>query len=227
MSLSASDSIARVIQHECVGAPTYLDVLPGDVLQYCLMPFLGWEDRIHVNMLTPVGDRTPPKKIPKERIIAHHILICTKKLVPLAEKANCLQRSRDHYRLYGRRGGPSLCKVVEGIVTFLQALVQPHNAILFQHNSSFRETAIEKVAEFSHPANIAKIPRIYLREQLADVIQKLTEMLAKYPFVNPINSQRYLSSTVWQNEIAILNKWWVPGKGVVGRYQGDIYTETE
>ena len=220
-------SLTKVIHHECVGAPNYLDVLPGDVLQYCLMPFLGWEDRIHVNMLTPVGDRTPPNKISKERIIAHQILICTKKLVPLAEKANCIQRSRDHYRVYGRRGGPSLTKVIEGIVTFLQALVQPQNAVLFQHNSSFRETAIEKVAEFSDPANIAKIPRIYLREKLANVIQKLTEMLAKYPFVNLINSQRYLSSTVWQNETAVLNEWWVPGKGVVGRYQGDIYTEKE
>jgi hypothetical protein len=220
-------SLTKVIHHECVGAPNYLDVLPGDVLQYCLMPFLGWEDRIHVNMLTPVGDRTPPNKISKERIIAHQILICTKKLVPLAEKANCLQRSRDHYRVYGRRGGPSLTKVIEGIVTFLQALVQPQNAVLFQHNSSFRETAIEKVAEFSDPANIAKIPRIYLREKLANVIQKLTEMLAKYPFVNLINSQRYLSSTVWQNETAVLNEWWVPEKGVVGRYQGDIYTEIE
>jgi len=220
-------SLLSEIQHECVGAPNYLDVLPGDVLQYCLMPFLGWEDRIHVNMLTPVGDRTPPNKIPKERIIAHQILICTKKLVPLAEKANSLQRLRDHYRVYGRRGGPSLTKVIEGIVTFLQALVQPQNAVLFQHNSSFRETAIEKVAEFSEPANITKIPRIYLREKLANVIQKLTEMLAKYPFVNLINSQRYLSSTVWQNETAVLNEWWVPGKGVVGRYQGDIYTEME
>ena len=28
----------------------------------------------------------------------------------------------------------------------------------------------------------------------------------KYPFVNPIKSQRYLSSTVWQNEISILKE---------------------
>lgn len=220
-------SVLSVIHHECVGAPTYLDVLPGDVLQYCLMPFLGWEDRIHVNMLTPVGDRTLPNKIPKERIIAHQILICTKKLMPLAEKANCLQMLRDHYLVYGRRGGPSLTKVVEGVVTFLQSLVQPQNAVLFQHNTSFRETVIEKVAEFSDPVNIAQIPRIYLREKLADVIQKLTEMLATYPFIKVVQAQRYLSASVTQNETAVLNEWWVPGKGVVGRYQGDIYTETE
>ena len=220
-------SLARVIQHECVGAPTYLDVLPGDVLQYCIMPFLGWEDRIHLNMLTPAGDRTPPNKIPKERIIANQMLICTKMLTPLADNANCLQTLRNHYRGQDLRGGPSLTKVVEKIIIFLEALVKPQNAVLFQHNSQFRGVATDKVTEFSDPVNISKIPRIYLREKLADVVQKLTEMLATYPFIKVVKSQRYLSATVTQNETAILNEWWVPGKGVVGRYQGDIYAEME
>ena len=219
--------LCRVIQHQCVGKPTYLDVLPGDVLQYCIMPFLGWEDRIHVNMLTPVGDRTPPNKIPEERIIAHHMLICTKKLTPLADKANYLQTLRNYYRSDNRRAGPTLTKVIEQIFIFLVALVQPQNAILFQYNSKFRSVATDKVTEFSDPINIAKIPRIYLREKLADLVQKLAEMLTLYPFIKEVQPKRYLSSTVWQNEIAVLNEWWVPGKGVVGRYQGDIYTEME
>ena len=74
---------------------------------------------------------------------------------------------------------------------------------------------------------IAKIPRIYLRIKMAESIQRLTEMLASYPFVKFIKSQRYLSAAVTQNETAVLNEWWVPGKGVVGRYQGDIYTQME
>ena len=220
-------SLCRVIQHQCVGNPTYLDVLPGDVLQYCIMPFLGWEDRIHVNMLTPVGDRTPPNKIPKERIIANQILICTLKLRRLADKSLTLQRIRNHYKSRGSKHGPSLTKVVEEIIKFLQSVLEPHNSLLVQYNSNYRDVVKDKIIEFSDPADIAKIPRIYLRIQMAETIQGMIEMLASFPFIEFIKPQRYLSAAVTQNETAVLNEWWVPGKGVVGRYQGDIYTEME
>ena len=92
---------------------------------------------------------------------------------------------------------------------------------------TFRDAISQKIVEFSDPVNILKIPRIYLREQMADVIQKLITMLESNPFIEQIAPKRFLSATVTQNEIAVLNEWWVPGVGVVGRYQGDIYTETE
>jgi hypothetical protein len=62
---------------------------------------------------------------------------------------------------------------------------------------------------------------------MAETIQGMTEMLASFPFIELIKPQRYLSAAVTQNETAVLNEWWVPGKGVVGRYQGDIYTQME
>jgi hypothetical protein len=221
------NSVANVIKHQCVGNPTYLDVLPGDVLQYCIMPFLGWEDRIHVNMLTPVGDRTPPNKIPKERIIANQILVSTQKLKRLAGICADLQILKVSHLSRGSKRGPSRTCIVQAIVNFLSSLLEPHNIVLFQYIPSFRDTAINKIVEFSDPANFATIPRIYLREQMTDIIHKLNELLAKNPFVKFITPQKYLSAPVTQNETAVLNEWWVPGKGVVGRYQGDIYTEME
>lgn len=220
-------TLFNVIQHQCVGKPTYLDVLPGDVLQYCIIPFLEWEDRIHVNMLTPAGDRTPPNKIPKDRIIGNQILICTQKLTRLAEKSATLQRIRNNHISRGNTHGPSLTKVTEEIIRFLESILEPHNVLLVQYNPNFRKAVSDKIIEFSDPAMIAKIPRIYLRIKMAETIQRLTEMLTSYPFVEFIKSQRYLSAAVTQNETAVLNEWWVPGKGVVGRYQGDIYTQME
>jgi len=220
-------ALCRVIQHKCVGNPTYLDVLPGDVLQYCIMPFLGWEDRIYVNMLTPAGDRTLPNRIPKERIIANQILISTLKLRRLADKSLTLQRIRNHHKSRGSKHGPSMTKVVEEIIKFLQSVLEPHNTLLVQYNPNYRDVVKDKIFEFSDPANIAKIPRIYLRIQMAKTIQGMTEMLASFPFIELIKPQRYLSAAVTQNETAVLNEWWVPGKGVVGRYQGDIYTQME
>ena len=220
-------SLYKVIQHKCVGQPTYLDVLPGDVLQYCIMPFLDWEDRIYVNMLTPAGDRTPPKKISMERIIANQLLVSTKRLTPIAEDIAILYQTRESFRARGKRGGPSQLRIVERMIRFLDILLEPHNILLVQYSMTFRDAISQKIVEFSDPVNILKIPRIYLREQMADVIQKLITMLESNPFIEQIVPKRFLSATVTQNEIAVLNEWWVPGVGVVGRYQGDIYTETE
>ena len=220
-------SLYKVIQHKCVGQPTYLDVLPGDVLQYCIMPFLDWEDRIYVNMLTPAGDRTPPKKISMERIIANQLLVSTKRLTPIAEDIAILYQTRESFRARGKRGGPSQLRIVERMIRFLDILLEPHNILLVQYSMTFRDAISQKIVEFSDPVNILKIPRIYLREQMADVIQKLITMLESNPFIEQIAPKRFLSATVTQNEIAVLNEWWVPGVGVVGRYQGDIYTETE
>ena len=220
-------SLASVIQHKCVGAPTYLDVLPGDVIQYCIMPFLGWEDRIHVNMLTPAGDRTLPNKISKERIIANQLMTSTQKLMLLIKKVFDLKLHRDNHLARGSKHGPSKTKFVQEIIHFLYYILEPQNSILVQYNSNFRNIVSSKIAEFSNPANIAQIPRIYLRKQMAEVVLKLTEMLTSLPYIQQITAARYLSATVWQNEIALLNEWWIPGIGVVRRYQGDIYMEME
>ena len=214
-------SLFSVIQHQCVGKPTYLDVLPGDVLRYCIIPFLGWEDRIHLNMLTPAGDRTPPNRIPKDRIIANQILICSKKLVRLIEKPRNLQMIRHSYIYRGKRGGPSHSTVVQEIINFLLIVSESHNILLIQNNENFRRVVNEKIIEFSDPAMIARIPRIYLRIQMIDAVQKLTKMLASYPFIKFIKAQKYLSAVVTQNE------WWTSRKSVGGPYQGKIYTEIE
>jgi hypothetical protein len=215
-------SLLSEIQHECVGAPTYLDVLPGDVLQFCLMPFLGWEDRIHVNMLTPAGDRTPPNKIDKERIIANQLLICSAKLTPRLLKAHKLQNAQ----WYGSRR-ISMIQIVEAILQVLQEMVKADNILLIQYSQTFRSKLEEKIVDFSDPNSMKAITRVYQREQMRKVLQQLTEKMASYPFIKSVEAKRFLSAPVTQNETALLNEWWVPGKGVVGRYLGDIYTQME
>ncbi len=226
MSSLISNSIARVIQHKCVGHPTYLDVLPGDVLQYCIVPFLGWEDRIHVNMLTPAGDRSLPNKIPKDKIIAHNLFIITQNLNRQVQKSVTLQTIRDN-QSRGRRGGPSKSRVVEEIINFLQSVQEPQNITLLQYNSPYRNRVASKIIEFSDPDAVAKIPRIFLRQQLADTLNNLTKVLVTYPFIKDVVPKRYLSAVVWQNNTALLHDLWIPARGVLGKFQSELYRMTE
>jgi hypothetical protein len=160
------------------------------------MPFLGWEDRIHVNMLTPAGDRTPPNKMPKELIIANQLQASTKKLTRLAIKVSDLKVQRDNHIARRSGHGPSKTKVVQEIIWFLYYILEPQNSILAQYNSNFRNCISSKIVEFSDPINIAEIPRIYLRREMAEVVRKLTEMLTAYPYIKQISPTGYLSATV-------------------------------
>jgi hypothetical protein len=229
MSYSSNNSVARVIQHQCVGTPTYLDVLPGDVLRFCIIPFLEWEDRIHVNMLTPPGDRTPPNKIPMERIIANQLLINTKKLMPQITRVNKMQELRAQLRRGARkpRGAPTKTRLIEETISVLQSLLERNNILLIQYSNSFRDMLEQKIVEFSEAAAIRAIPRLYLREKLRIVIQQLIELLISHPFIKFIKSKRYLSAEVWQNETDLYYSSQNMGEPRIRRVQGDIYCEME
>lgn len=184
----------RPILHTCVGAPTYFDYLPGDVLQYCIMPFLSWEDRIHLNMLTPPGDRLAPNKIPKDRIIAHQLTVSTQDLLTKILKVQDLQDKK-----YGRsfhRYRVSQKKITEAILSVLRTFSKDSNVLLLKHSNTLRATTLQKIEEFSRPANLAKITRNTQKQEMRELIQILTENLAEYPFVSMIKSQRWLKAPV-------------------------------
>jgi len=212
-------SLLRFIHHAPVGAPTYFDLLPVDVLRCFIIPFLGWEDRIHLNMLTPPGDRTPPNKIPKDRI-AEHQLVMT---FPV------LKAKMRHVEVIQYRRGPKYAEVA-AIIDVLETMASGHNMIVCQYSNTMRRTAEEKCRVFVQPAELKKIPRIAQRKQMQVAAAKLSAKLAQYPLIADLKSlvkKKWLRERVTQNETSLMYAEEREGGYRVFRRQGDIYTEFE
>jgi hypothetical protein len=212
-------SLLRFIHHTPVGKATYLDLLPVDVLRHHLIPFLDWEDRIHVNMLTPPGDRTPPNKIPKSSIAQHQLVMTVPALKSKMRKVADIQYQRGHSKYIE----------VAAIIDVLETMASGHNMIVCQYSNTMRQTAEEKCRVFIQPAELKKIPRIAQRKQMQVAVAKLSEKLAQYPLIADLKTlvkKKWMRERVTQNEIALFSA----GDGAGGSYrrrQGDIYSVME
>lgn len=208
-----SDSIF----HKCVGQPTYFDVLPTDVIRCYLMPFLGWEDRIHLNMLTPPGDRTSPAKIPKDRIAAHQLILS---IVATRKKIK-------NWESVSRTRGMSQRRKIEALLDVLRTLNKGHNMIVTQYSQRLRDTISEKMVEFSDPANLRRIRLLAQRHELQVAIQVILERMNANPYSHEVKPKRWLRERVTQNEIALSHDEWHEGGVQIHRRQGDIYSVME
>ena len=212
-------SLLRFIHHTPVGKATYLDLLPVDVLRHHLIPFLDWEDRIHVNMLTPPGDRTPPNKIPKSSIAQHQLVMTVPALKSKMRKVADIQYQRGHSKYIE----------VAAIIDVLETMASGHNIIVCQYSNTMRQTAEEKCRVFVQPAELKKIPRIAQRKQMQAAVAKLSAKLAQYPLIADLKTlvkKKWMRERVTQNEIALF----AAGDGAGGSYrrrQGDIYSVME
>ena len=212
-------SLLRFVHHTPVGKATYFDLLPVDVLRHHLIPFLGWEDRIHINMLTPPGDRTPPNKIPKSSIAQHQLVMTVPVLKAKMRKVEDIQYQRGHSKYIE----------VAAIIDVLETMASGHNMIVCQYSSSMRRASEEKCRVFVQPAELKKIPRIAQRKQMQAVVAKLSAKLAQYPLLADLKSlvkKKWMRERVTQNEIALF----AAGDGAGGSYrrrQGDIYSVME
>jgi hypothetical protein len=217
-------SLSRFIHHKTVGKPTYFDLLPADVLRHHLIPFLGWEDRIHINMLTPPGDRTPPKKIPKLAIAAHQLSISAIKV-----RAKLKAFEEIQYKRARSRSGPSLTTEVSAIIDVLDTVASGHNMVICQYSSAVRNVIEEKLEELSRPDQLKKVPRIAQRKQLQESIAKLITKLIEYPLLqDKLAKKTWLRAMVYTNETALLHEATGSARGIFyQRSQGDIYSELE
>ena len=210
-------SLLRFIHHAPVGAPTYLDLLPVDVLRCFIIPFLGWEDRIHLNMLTPPGDRTPPAKIPKDRIAAHQLKLS------IAETSKKIK----DWETTSRTRGISQQRKIDALLDVLRTLNKGHNMIVAQYSQRLHDTISEKMVEFSDPTNLRRIRLLAQRHELQVNIQLILEKLAANPYSHDLKPQKWLRERVTQNEIALIHNEWHEGGVQIHRWQGDIYTQWE
>jgi hypothetical protein len=210
-------SLLRFIHHAPVGAPTYLDLLPVDVLRCFIIPFLGWEDRIHLNMLTPPGDRTPPAKIPKDRIAAHQLNLS---IVATREKIK-------KWETMSRTRGMSQQRKIDALLDVLRTLNKGHNMIVARYSQRLHDTISEKMVEFSDPANLRRIRLRAQRHELQVAVQVLLEKMAASPYSHEVKPKKWLRERVTQNETSLVYAADYEGGGRVFRRQGDIYTEWE
>jgi hypothetical protein len=210
-------SLLRFIHHAPVGAPTYLDLLPVDVIRCFITPFLGWEDRIHLNMLTPPGDRTPPAKIPKDRIAAHQLNLS---IVATREKIK-------KWETTSRTRGMSQQRKIDALLDVLRTLNKGHNMIVAQYSQRLHDTISEKMVEFSDPANLRRIRLRAQRHELQVAVQVLLEKMAASPYSHEVKPKKWLRERVTQNETSLVYAAEYDGGERVFRRQGDIYTEWE
>jgi hypothetical protein len=208
-----SDSIF----HKCVGQPTYFDVLPTDVIRCYLMPLLGWEDRIHLNMLTPPGDRTPPAKIPKDRIAAHQLKLS---IVATREKIR-------NWENVSRTRGMSQRRKIDALLDVLRTLNKGHNMIVAQYSQRLHDTISEKMVEFSNPNNLRRIRLLAQRHELQATVQVILERMNAKPYSHEVKPKKWLRERVTQNEIALSHDEWHEGGVQIHRRRGDIYSVME
>ena len=210
-------SLLRFIHHAPVGAPTYLDLLPVDVLRCFIIPFLGWEDRIHLNMLTPPGDRTPPAKIPKDRIAAHQLKLS------IAETSKKIK----DWETTSRTRGISQQRKIDALLDVLRTLNKGHNMIVAQYSRRLHDTISEKMVEFSRPWSLRAIRLLAQRHELQVAVQVLLEKMAASPYSHEVKPKKWLRERVTQNETSLVYAAEYDGGERVFRRQGDIYTEWE
>ena len=210
-------SLLRFIHHAPVGAPTYLDLLPVDVLRCFIIPFLGWEDRIHLNMLTPPGDRTPPDKIPKDHIAAHQLKLSIVATTEKIKKWDTTSRTR----------GMSQQRKIDALLDVLRTLNKGHNMIVAQYSQRLHDTIGQKMVEFSDPANLRRIRLLAQRHELQVAVQVLLEKMAANPYSHEVKPKKWLRERVTQNETSLVYAAEYEGGERVFRRQGDIYTEWE
>ena len=210
-------SLLRFIYHTPVGSPTYLDLLPAAVIGHHILPFLGWEDKIHVNMLTPPGDRTPPAKIPKDRIAAHQLNMSI---------LDTTGKIKNWDRVSGTRG-MSQQRKIDALLDVLRTLNKGHNMIVAQHSQRLRDTISQKMVEFSDPATLKHIRLLAQRHELQTAVQVILERMAAAPFLHEVKPKKWLRERATQNEISLVYTAWLEGGVRIYREFGDIYTEWE
>jgi hypothetical protein len=204
------------IYHAPVGAPTYFDVLPVDVLRHALIPFLGWEDRIHLNMLTPPGDRTPPNKIPKSAIAAHQL--ATSSRSSIEEKLRKLRFIR----------GRKLTDEVNALIEVMNAFTSGHNILVCQYSLPTRVFLEQRIEFFLRPAEMRRIPRNEQKDRLRAAMSTLALKLHQYPLIeNDLKKKTWLRATVHTNETSLFSAGGDSTGASYRRRQGDIYTEQE
>jgi hypothetical protein len=181
------------------------------------MPFLSWEDRIHLNMLTPPGDRTPPAKIPKDRIAAHQLILS---IVATKEKIR-------NWENVSRTRGMSQRRKIDALLDVLRTLNKGHNMIVAQYSQRLRDTISEKMVEFSNPNNLRRIRLLAQRHELQATIQVILERMNAKPYSHEVKPKRWLRERVTQNEIALIHNEWLEGGVQIHRRQGDIYSVME
>jgi hypothetical protein len=210
-------SLLRFIYHAPVGAPTYFDLLPVDGLRCFIIPFIGWEDRIHLNMLTPPGDRTPPAKIPKDRIAAHQLHLS---FPEVQEKARASQR-------LGSTRGVSAQRRIEAVLEALRAYNKGHNILIASYHQDNRTVLQRRLEEFSRPEGLRAIRLRAQRSEMQVAVQVLLEKLAANPYSHDVKPKKWLRERVTQNETSIMYAEEREGGYRVFRRQGDIYSVVE
>jgi hypothetical protein len=150
--------------------PNYLDTLPADVINYVIMPYLEWEERINLNRLMPPGDRAKGRRIPKKDI---------KDTVRTALAQGRRLRSENLVHFIYTPGRKSH-EIVPAVIEFLDVFTKGLYPFLLECEPKLRARCREKVIEFTTAANLAKMESDEMRMKMLEVCTSLGAILNKF-----------------------------------------------
>ena len=150
--------------------PNYLDTLPADVINYVIMPYLEWEERINLNRLMPPGDRAKGRRIPKKDI---------RDTVKTALAQGRRLRSETLVKFIYTPGRMSH-EIVPAVIEFLSVFTTGLYPFLLECEPKLRARCREKVIEFTNPEKLAKMESDEMRMKMIEVCASLGAILNKF-----------------------------------------------
>jgi hypothetical protein len=150
--------------------PNYLDTLPADVINYVIMPYLEWEERINLNRLMPPGDRAKGKRMLKINI--------TKHVSDAIVQGKALRG--DNLADFINTPGRKSAEIVPAVIDYMDSFTKGMGPVLLNLQLKIRKVCREKIVEFTSPEHLNTIESEEMRDNLLDTCLRLSAILNKF-----------------------------------------------
>jgi hypothetical protein len=139
--------------------PTVLDQLPLEIIRVYIIPYLAYEDRIHLNQCLPIWDRIP-KRMNKHSIEKHEQEVIIDRL--------------SNYLRDDLNGTPK----IKAMTQFFKILQTPRFFHLIEKNTSFRQVVLKKIKELVEDLiHMQQEVELGIRLKLASELKKLRDKI--------------------------------------------------
>jgi hypothetical protein len=143
---------------------TKFDWLPADIINYVILPYLEWDDRINLNRFLPAGDRLKRTRRFDAKKVVEIVHACAFGIYS-SKKLQSIQESAD------------LCTRVGKIIKIFESAKNPFVLMLLKNYPKFRNTFQLRLDYFREESNLVLIPCRKLAKELVDVCNKVEALV--------------------------------------------------
>jgi hypothetical protein len=143
---------------------TKFNWLPADIINYVILPYLEWDDRINLNRFLPGGDRLKRTGCLDEKKVAEIVKTC----------AFGIYSSE---RLHSAQQTANLRTRVGKIIKIFESAKNPFVLMLLKNYPKFRNTFQLRLDYFREESNLVLIPSRTLVKDLVDACNKVEKLV--------------------------------------------------